>query len=101
MHNQNKGCDGMDTNQAQYTAVITPEEATNQSVTWSIENITGEAVIDITGLVTTVSPGTIRVIAAANDGSGVTGDKEVLITEDPILAESIAVQGPSAILFTT
>ena len=88
-------------NQSQYTAIIAPEEATDQSVTWSIENITGEAIIDQNGLVTAIAPGIIKVIASANDGSGITGEKDVLITEDPIFVESILVQGAGAILFTS
>lgn len=65
---------------AQMTAVISPPDATNQTVTWSIINNTGEATIDQNGLVTAVRDGVVTVIAAANDGSGVTGQKEITIS---------------------
>ena len=86
-------------NQVQYIAIISPEDATDQSVTWSVENITGEAAIDQNGLVTAMAPGAVKVIAAANDGGGATGEKYALISEEPILVESIAAQGAGTVLF--
>ena len=40
-------------------AIITPSNATNQQVTWSIVPVTGSATIDATGLVTAISDGTV------------------------------------------
>lgn len=63
----------------QLTATITPEEATDKTVTWSVENGTGEATIDGNGLLTGVKEGTVTVKATANDGSGVVGEKKITI----------------------
>lgn len=65
---------------AQMTAVISPPDATDPTVTWSIVNGTGEATINNTGLVTAVRDGVVTVVATANDGSGVTGQKEITIS---------------------
>ena len=55
----------------QLRAAIAPTNATNQTVTWTIANGTGQATISSTGLVTAVSNGTVTARATANDGSGV------------------------------
>ena len=57
----------------QLTATVTPTDATNKTVTWSIVNGTGQATINATGLVTAVASGTVTARATANDGSGVVG----------------------------
>lgn len=57
----------------QMNAVIFPANATNQTVTWSVENGTGSATIDVNGLLTGTSVGTVTVIATANDSGGVVG----------------------------
>ena len=61
-------------------ASIIPIDATNQTVTWSVENHTGNASIDNNGSLTTYSQGTIKVIAKANDESNTISLKEYLIT---------------------
>jgi len=58
----------------QLEAEIAPTDATDQTVTWSIINGTGEATITEKGLVTALSEGTVTAIANANDGSGVYGE---------------------------
>lgn len=60
-------------------AIISPINATNQTVTWSVENLTGQACIDTDGLLTTYSQGTIKVIAKANDESNIITKREYLI----------------------
>ncbi|MBK7733429.1 MAG: Ig-like domain-containing protein, partial [Bacteroidales bacterium] len=47
------------------TATVTPANATNKSVTWSITNGTGQATISSTGLVTAVADGTVTARATA------------------------------------
>ena len=59
----------------QMSAEVLPADADDKSVTWSVENGTGEATIDQTGLLTGTSYGTVTVKATANDGSNVTGEK--------------------------
>lgn len=60
-------------------AAINPTNATNQSILWSIENLTGKATIDENGLLTTISQGTINVIAKATDESQSTFQKKYII----------------------
>lgn len=64
----------------QLTAALLPLNATNQSVTWSIVNGTGNATISSTGLVTAVENGTVTAQATANDGSGIFGTLNILIS---------------------
>lgn len=66
-------------NTLQMTASVTPENAADASVTWSVANKTGEATIDSAGLLTASKPGTVTVKALANDGSGIYGTKDITI----------------------
>ena len=86
---------GTDNGQLQLTATIAPSNATNQTVTWSIINGTGQATINSTGLVTAVASGTVTAVATANDGSGVTGTLVITITNQFIPVTSIAITGAS------
>jgi hypothetical protein len=65
----------------QMTATVTPSNATDPSVTWSVVNGTGSATINATtGLLTATSAGNVTVYATANDASGVAGIGTVTIT---------------------
>jgi hypothetical protein len=68
----------------QMSAAVTPENASNTDVTWSVENFidgtNGRATISPTGLLTAIENGTVRVRATARDGSGVYGEKDITIT---------------------
>ena len=77
----------------QMSATVLPADADDASVTWSVENGTGTATIDQTGLLTGTSCGTVTVKATANDGSLVYGTKEITIT--PLLVSSITVTSDS------
>jgi len=61
----------------QMSAEVSPDNATNKNVTWSVEDGTGSATIDADGLLTATALGTVIVKAAAQDGSGVAGTKEI------------------------
>jgi hypothetical protein len=61
----------IDGNTLQFTATVSPTNATDTSVTWAVIPGTGTATIDSNGLLTATSPGTITVTATANDASGV------------------------------
>ena len=63
----------------QFDAIISPSDATNQKTDWFVENITGEAIIDSAGLLTTQNPGMVKVIAMATDESKYTSTKEYFI----------------------
>lgn len=62
----------------QMIATITPDEATNKSVVWSVDN--ENATINSTGLLTAVANGEVVVTATAKDGSGVAGSTTVTIS---------------------
>jgi hypothetical protein len=64
----------------QMTATITPANATNQAVTWSVTNGPGSATISATGLLTAQNNGTVTVKATAQDGSNVSGTKTITIS---------------------
>lgn len=75
----------------QMSAVVGPDEATDRSVTWAVyesDGITATTKADInsSGLLTAVNNGIVVVTAAANDGSGVQGDKEITISGQNIAA---------------
>ncbi|MCH2044689.1 MAG: Ig-like domain-containing protein, partial [Saprospiraceae bacterium] len=81
-------------NTLQMVATVTPANATDPSVTWSVVNQTGSATIDpVTGLLTAGTAGTVQVIATANDGSTVTGTLIITIVPTTVLVSSISVQG--------
>ena len=62
----------------QMIATVSPGTATNKNVTWYVDG--DAATIDVNGLLTAVSNGTVTVKATAADGSGVFGTKEITIT---------------------
>ena len=70
----------------QLTASVTPNNATNQTVTWS-SNHTSIATVNTNGLVTGVSAGEARITATANDGSTVYGYIDITVTAKPIQTE--------------
>lgn len=77
----------------QMSAAVLPVDANNKDVSWSVENMTGEATISATGLLTASKNGTVKVKATAKDGSAVAGDIIITISNQvgPILVESITV----------
>ena len=78
-------------NTLQLQATVSPEYATDPSITWSIVSGTEFATMDQNGLLTAIAPGNVIVQAAANDGSGVTATHTVEIT--PVLTSSITISG--------
>jgi uncharacterized protein YjdB len=75
----------------QVKAAILPVDATDKSLTWVISNGMGKATVNSSGLVTAVANGTVTVKAAANDGSGVEGTLDIVITNQKILVTSIVL----------
>lgn len=61
------------------SATVEPAGATDKSVTWSVENGTGSATINATGLLMGITEGIVTVKATANDASGVVGTLEVTV----------------------
>lgn len=64
----------------QMVPVITPEDATNKVLKWTVTNETGKATVDKNGLVTAVANGDVTVTAAATDGSYEEASATVTIT---------------------
>jgi uncharacterized protein YjdB len=75
----------------QVNAAILPADATDKSLTWSITNGMGNATVNSTGLVTAVANGTATVKALANDGSGIYGTLDIVITGQKVLITSIVL----------
>jgi uncharacterized repeat protein (TIGR02543 family) len=84
----------------QMSATVSPSNATNQTVTWSVASIGGSASIGQGGLLTSVSAGTVTVMATANDGTGVIGSEQVTVNPTFIPATSISVSGGPATIGT-
>ena len=62
------------------TATITPNNATDKSISWSSSN-PSIATVDNAGKVTAVIPGTATITAMANDGSGVSASCEITVNK--------------------
>lgn len=62
-------------------ATVTPDDATDQTVTWSSDNEAVATVNATTGEVTAVALGTANITATANDGSGVTATCAVTVNK--------------------
>ena len=75
----------------QLAASVLPLNATDNTVTWSIENGTGNATIDASGLVKALDNGTVTAMATANDGSGVSGTLEITISGQVVQVTDIIV----------
>jgi prepilin-type N-terminal cleavage/methylation domain-containing protein len=74
----------------QMGVTVLPSNATNKSVSWTIDNTT-LATIDQNGLLTPLKNGTVTVTATALDGSGVLGTKAIVITNQDIKITSITL----------
>jgi hypothetical protein len=71
----------------QLEAAVSPDNATNKTVTWSIQNGTGQATISATGLVTAVADGTVTAAATASDDSGVKGELSLTIENQQLSSD--------------
>ncbi|RTE08360.1 S-layer homology domain-containing protein [Paenibacillus whitsoniae] len=81
----------------QMLAAVSPAGADNSSVTWRVFDTYGQptskASIDANGLLTAADNGTVKVVASANDHSGVKGEAWITITGQVIKASGITVTG--------
>lgn len=62
----------------QYTAVISPENATNKDIEWTVDN-SEIATISADGTLTPKKAGTVKITATAKDESGIYGEKSVTV----------------------
>ncbi|WP_019228677.1 Ig-like domain-containing protein [Sedimentibacter sp. B4] len=70
---------------------ITPENATNKNVTWSVTPGTGNATIDNDGVLTATAVGTVTVTATSVSNNTVYGTKDIEITPQLIAVSGIVV----------
>ena len=70
----------------QMSAIVMPGDATETSVFWSVDDVTGTATIDDYGLLTATSSGRVTVKASAKDGSGIVGIKEITVAVPVVLS---------------
>ncbi|MDF1576057.1 MAG: Ig-like domain-containing protein [Bacteroidales bacterium] len=74
-----------------FSAEVLPEEASNPGVEWSVIDGSGTATITSSGFLIGRDPGTVTVLAAALDGSGVTDNFALDILPPVILVEEITI----------
>ena len=76
--------------QLQLNAAVTPNNATNPTVTWTSSN-TSVAEVNLNGLVTGVSVGTARITATSTDGSNKAGYVDVTVVAPTVVLEPYEV----------
>ena len=74
----------------QMYADVSPNNATDTTITWSRTNGTGTGSINASGLLTALIDGTVTARATANDGSAVYGTKQITISNQSAPAQIIA-----------
>ncbi len=79
----------------QLAATVLPEDATDQTVTWTSSN-DGVATVDANGLVTAVALGTATITATTNDGSNLTAACAVTVKPAVVLATSVTLNETTA-----
>jgi hypothetical protein len=70
-------------------ATVSPENATNKLLKWTIENKTGNGRFDVNGAVFPEKPGVLELTAEALDGSGIKGNLEITVDSIPDPAGTI------------
>jgi hypothetical protein len=73
----------------QVDATVSPENATNKLLKWSVENISGKGRFDVNGNVFPEKAGVFAVTAEALDGSGIKGRLEIAVDSVPDAAGEI------------
>jgi len=75
----------------QVQADFVPEDASNQTLQWSLKNITGKATIDKDGIVRGIIDGEVEVTATSTDGSYVEATTTVTISNQVVTLSEINV----------
>ncbi|NOU98723.1 Ig-like domain-containing protein [Paenibacillus planticolens] len=79
----------------QMSAAVTPANAENKNVTWSVVGTDGKATnkatIDSSGLITAYDDGTVKVVATAKDGTAVKGEATITISNQFTKVSAISV----------
>ncbi|WP_170253970.1 Ig-like domain-containing protein [Acetobacterium paludosum] len=85
----------VDNSPLQMSTVITPSDATNKRIVWSVTNETGEATISANGLLTGTKAGNVTV-TATNPSSGIAASKEIaVISQEYVSADDITIPDPA------
>jgi len=80
-------------NTLQMLAAVSPVNATNKNVTWSISG--SGATISASGLLTATAAASVTVRATADDGSGVYGEKVITVTATPVTTYTVTATAGS------
>jgi uncharacterized protein YjdB len=75
----------------QLLAEVLPANASNPGVNWSVQSGTGQASVNESGMVTAVADGTVTITALAKDGSDVSDEFVIAISNQTILVSEIHV----------
>ncbi|MDO9628587.1 MAG: Ig-like domain-containing protein, partial [Acholeplasmataceae bacterium] len=75
----------------QMIANVEPEDATDTSVVWSVQNGTGSATINAFGMLTAVSNGTVTVKATSVSNDAIMGTKVITLSNQQVVVSSVAV----------
>jgi uncharacterized protein YjdB len=75
----------------QMYAEVLPSNATNQNISWGVNNVTGIATIDNDGMLQAITPGFVDIIAFSQDGSGTQSAKRIHLKDTMVYAESISL----------
>jgi uncharacterized protein YjdB len=81
----------------QLSAEVLPDSSTEKGVSWSVVNQTGSATITPDGLLTATGIGTVDIVAAAMDSSGVADSLHLTIAAPLILVNSINVSSAGGV----
>nr|WP_243864411.1 discoidin domain-containing protein [Paenibacillus castaneae] len=85
----------------QMTADVIPANAVDKTISWSVVNENGtatdKATISAGGLLTAIKDGVVKVIATANDSSGVTGEALITISGQHANVTAATLIGPEAV----
>ncbi|TJY41550.1 fibronectin type III domain-containing protein [Cohnella pontilimi] len=87
----------------QMNAIVTPAYADDVTLTWAVYNADGsptdKATITANGLLAAVKSGSVKVVATANDGSGITGSATITISgQQPVVGIKVSgANGATAI----
>ena len=79
----------------QLTATVLPEETTSKTVTW-ISSDDAIAMVDATGLVTAISPGSVTITATTTDGTNLSATCSVTVLPSVVYITSISLNETSA-----
>lgn len=83
---------------ATLTAIVSPSDATNQTLSWSSTN-SSVAEVDSNGNVIAVSAGSAIITCMATDGSGVSASCNVIVNSSQILITSITLNKTTSYLY--